>query len=99
MTLFEVWAPHARKQVDVEIGGERTPLQRREGGWWSADLPEAGAGTDYAFRLDGGDARPDPRSRWQPHGVHGPSRVVDDTSFEWHDAGWRGVPLEGSVVY
>src|SRR6202035_3187454 len=49
--------------------------------------------------LDGGPPRPDPRSAFQPGGIHGPSRVVDHSAFAWRDSGWRGVPLPGSVLY
>src|SRR5439155_13740977 len=55
-------------------------------GWWRADVGSAGAGTDYAFVVDGGAALPDPRSAWHPAGVHGPSRVVDHGAFPWTDA-------------
>jgi len=68
-----------------------------DGGWWSGEV--GGPGTDYALVLDGGEPRPDPRSAWQPHGVHGPSRVVDHDAFAWTDATWRGVALPGSVLY
>jgi maltooligosyltrehalose trehalohydrolase len=70
-----------------------------DGGWWHLDVPAAGPGTDYAFSVDGGDPRPDPRSRWQPLGVHGPSRVVDDAAHTWHDESWHGRPILGDVVY
>ena len=53
----------------------------------------------YAFALDGGDPRPDPRSRWQPDGVHAPSALVDTAAFPWSDEGWRGVPLHDAVVF
>ena len=79
-------------------GGQRRPMTATDGGWWTAD-PPVEEGTDYAFVLDGGDPRPDPRSAWQPEGVHGPSRVVDHDAFAWTDAAWRGVPLAGSVLY
>jgi maltooligosyltrehalose trehalohydrolase len=67
-------------------------------GWWTGpDLPP---GTDYAFLLDDGDEPlPDPRSRRQPEGVHGPSRVYDDTAFSWTDDGWRGRDLTAAVFY
>jgi maltooligosyltrehalose trehalohydrolase len=80
VTAFTVWAPEA-KSVAVAIDKERTPMASGEGGWWSADVPAAGPGTDYAFILDGSEPLPDPRSPWQPHGVHGPSRVVDHQAF------------------
>lgn len=71
---FEVWAPSADR-VEVVIADRRHALQRGDRGWWRGG-PAAVAGTDYTFRIDGGPERPDPRSRHQPNGVHGPSRVV-----------------------
>ena len=94
MTSMRVWAPRS-STVELEAGGVRTSMARQDGGWWTGEL----AGEDYAFVLDGGDPRPDPRSAWQPHGVHGPSRLVDHAAFDWTDAAWRGVPLAGSVLY
>src|SRR5205085_296455 len=52
----------------------------------------------YFFRLDGDKRRPDPASRYQPQGVHGPSAVMDST-YEWTDSSWRGLPLESHVFY
>jgi maltooligosyltrehalose trehalohydrolase len=95
---FRVWAPRPER-VEVVIGQRRMPMRPAGGGWWACRAGQAGPGTDYAFSLDGGPHRPDPRSAFQPSGVHGPSRVVDHTSFSWHDGGWRGVPLPGSVLY
>ena len=68
-------------------------------GWWQAEVPTAGHGTDYAFRLDGGDPLPDPRSPWQPYGINDVSRTYDHSAFAWTDRGWRGGPLHGSVIY
>jgi maltooligosyltrehalose trehalohydrolase len=96
MTTLRVWAPLPRT-VEVEVEGRRSPLHPEPGGWWSGEV--GGPGTDYALVLDGGDPRPDPRSAWQPHGVHGPSRVVDHDAFGWTDQRWRGLPLAGSVLY
>jgi len=97
-----VWAPAAGR-VDLLVGPEDAArevraLARGEGGWWhdDRDLPH---GTDYAFSLDGGPPRPDPRSAWQPAGVHGPSRVFDAGRFAWTDAGWAGVDVRGRVLY
>src|SRR5450755_4001107 len=98
MHEFRVWAPRP-KRVEAVIGERRMPMRRAGGGWWACRADRAGPGSDYAFVLDGGTPRPDPRSAFQPQGVHGPSRVVDHTSFTWHDSGWRGVPLPGSVLY
>jgi maltooligosyltrehalose trehalohydrolase len=97
MALFEVWAPHASR-VQVRAGGATTDLGARDGGWWQG-VAAAEHGTDYAFVLDDGTALPDPRSRWQPDGVHGPSRYYDDSAYDWSDDSWSGRPLAGSVVY
>jgi maltooligosyltrehalose trehalohydrolase len=106
VTTFRVWAPEAKAVSVVVARPDDDPepravdLSPADGGWWRVDVPEAGAGTDYAFHLDGAaDELPDPRSAWQPHGVHGRSRLVDHGQFGWTDAGWRGLPLAGSVLY
>jgi maltooligosyltrehalose trehalohydrolase len=97
MHVFEVWAPKART-VEVKIGDAKFPLARQERGWWSGEL--ATAGTDYGFVLDGLEPPlPDPRTRWQPNGVHGESRVVDDASFCWSDRGWQSPPLSSALIY
>ncbi|MFC4057368.1 malto-oligosyltrehalose trehalohydrolase [Planomonospora corallina] len=96
--MFEVWAPEA-SSVEVEVGGERHAMRPGAGGWWSAEVPGAGHGTDYRFRLDGGEPLPDPRTRWQPEGIFGPSRVYDHGRFAWSDQAWTGRALPGSVVY
>jgi maltooligosyltrehalose trehalohydrolase len=73
---FAVWAPHAQR-VAVRIGDRTTPLEREQRGVWRGSVAGARAGDDYLLVLDGKRERPDPRSRWQPRGVHGPSRLVD----------------------
>jgi maltooligosyltrehalose trehalohydrolase len=98
MTVFRVWAPDSDR-VEVEVGGRSHGMHAQPGGWWQLDLPDAGPGSDYAFRLDGGRPLPDPRSPWQPHGVHGPSRTLDHAAFAWTDAGWKGVELREAVLY
>ena len=99
MTRIQVWAPLARS-VTLVAGAATCGMEIVPGGWWQADVDALGHGDDYAFLLDGEDTPlPDPRSRWQPHGVHGASRVYDHVRFSWTDAGWRGVQLPGSVVY
>ncbi len=98
---FRVWAPHARR-LTVETRGRqpaRTALARDDAGEFRGCAPRAQAGDDYVFLLDGGRARPDPVSRFQPHGVHGPSRVVDPQAFAWTDHAWRGLALEDYVFY
>ena len=95
---FRVWAPRAQR-VEVEVGGQRLAMSPAGRDWWTRRAQDSGPGSDYAFSLDGGPPRPDPRSASQPGGVHGPSRVVDHAAFRWHDSGWRGLPLAGSVLY
>ncbi|MDQ6875268.1 MAG: malto-oligosyltrehalose trehalohydrolase [Actinomycetota bacterium] len=98
MATLEVWAPHAGR-VQVEVAGERHPLTARDDGWWLTDTPVE-PGADYAFLIDDDETRlPDPRSRWQPQGVHGPSRRYEDAAFDWTDQAWRGRQLAGSVTY
>jgi maltooligosyltrehalose trehalohydrolase len=95
---FRVWAPRVGR-VEVEIGNERVPLETEPGGYHSGRVPTIGAGARYAFRLDGGPPYPDPASRFQPEGPHGPSEVIDPNDFAWTDAKWPGHPREGQVVY
>lgn len=89
MTRISVWAPRAR-DVAVVCGGARHAMQPAARGYWTCDLGELAAGADYAFSLDGGPPRPDPRSPWQPDGVHGASRRVDHGAFpEFASFGWH----------
>ena len=99
MTAFSVWAPQ-RDRVRVLVDGTAHPMTRDAGGVWHAGVDGAGPGTAYAFLLDDDETPiPDPRSRWQPSGVHGASRVYDDTAFPWTDGAWTGRALPGSVLY
>ncbi len=98
MATYEVWAPKAG-QLRVQIDGQSYAMAARGGGWWQGTGPGA-HGTDYAYLIDDeAKALPDPRSRWQPQGVHGPSRRYDDAAFAWTDSGWTGRQLAGGVVY
>ena len=71
----------------------------RNGGWWHAELSPELSRADYAFSLDGGPPLPDPRSPSQPNGVHGLSRPVDHSAFEWRHARWRQAPLSSAIIY
>ena len=95
---FRVWAP-ARRTVGGRGRRRRpaAPLEAEGNGYFAGTRPGVGAGTRYRFRLDGGDAYPDPASRFQPDGPHGPSEVVDPAAFGWTDRGWRGCGAEGQV--
>src|SRR5712692_6558421 len=95
---FRVWAP-AIDRVELHIVApedRRIPLAKQTNGYHEA-VVDFGPGTRYFFTVNERE-RPDPASRYQPGGVHGPSEVVP-REFEWHDAGWRGVPLEDHVIY
>lgn len=97
---FEVWAPFAKK-VEVHLlgPGERfVPLTSLDGGYHAARIDGVAPGCRYFFRLDGQKERPDPASRFQPEGVHGPSQVTEPR-FDWHDEHWFGMPLERYVCY
>jgi maltooligosyltrehalose trehalohydrolase len=100
---FRVWAPIRRRVEVVLEQGPGAPasvsLQSEPGGYWSGVAPGASAGTLYRFLLDGDGPYPDPASRFQPEGPHGPSRVIDPCGFRWSDAVWHGIGLEGQVLY
>ncbi|MDN4482106.1 malto-oligosyltrehalose trehalohydrolase [Demequina lignilytica] len=97
---IRVWAPHA-SSVECRLGAgddaTLAPMSRGDDGWWAG--PAVPAGTDYAFVVDGGGPFPDPRSPWQPVGVHGPSRTFDAQAHAWNDGGWRGRDARGAVQY
>src|SRR6266540_3089641 len=108
MVSFAVWAPAAnRVRLRLRSTGhaqsgldDDQPMHDGAGGWWRLQVPGAGYGTDYGFLLDDDETLlPDPRSRWQPEGVHGPSRLYDQHAHDWKDAGWTGRQLAGSAIY
>ena len=97
-TEFRVWAPY-RDRVELHIVApheQRIAMTRNADGYHEA-VVDCAEGTRYFFNVEGTD-RPDPASRLQPEGVHGPSEVVAD-NFEWTDREWRGIALEDSVIY
>lgn len=101
---FRVWAPERnRVQVHLETGPgspSAVPLEKENGEYFAGIAPRAAAGTTYRFELDDDPVRyPDPVSRFQPDGPHGPSQVVDPTAFQWTDGEWRGVTREGQIIY
>ena len=74
-------------------------MQRDALGYHRVLVEQAEAGTNYFYRLDESHDRPDPASRFQPEGVHGPSRLVDLDRFQWTDSDWKGLALEDSIFY
>ncbi|AXT85530.1 malto-oligosyltrehalose trehalohydrolase [Aeromicrobium sp. A1-2] len=97
--IFTIWCPDLQR-VRLRVGSaDHEMLPSRRSGWWRAEV-DAPPGTDYAFVLGDDDtALPDPRSTWQPHGVHEASRTYDHDAFTWTDDAWRGRDTTGSVVY
>jgi maltooligosyltrehalose trehalohydrolase len=100
---FLVWAPKAKgAEVRLLEPSERTiEMQPLAHGYFFASATDIEAGALYRYCLkseEGEKERPDPASRFQPRGVHGPSQIVDE-GFDWHDQQWRGVPLEHYVIY
>lgn len=99
--LWRVWAPRARR-VDLVLIGDETRVvgMRPEGrGHFTHLEPKVPEGRRYAFRLNGGEDRPDPCSLWQPQGVPGPSAVLRTQDFQWTDQDWRGVRREDLAFY
>jgi maltooligosyltrehalose trehalohydrolase len=94
-----VWAPRCRRVEFVIDRGESHELTRAGDGTYEGVVSGVEAGMRYWFRLDGDRLRPDPVSRFQPEGPHGPSEIIDPTTFTWTDGGWRGVSAHGQVLY
>ncbi len=94
---FAVWAPRSRS-VLVRLDERVVPLQPGPDGVHAAVVDHVAPGALYRYRLEDGVDRPDPASRHQPLGVHGPSQI-DDPRFAWTDAGWTGVELSRLVLY
>lgn len=97
---FRVWAPFSSKAgLHLHSPRDRFVLMEAEGsGYFRAVVDDVVPGTLYTYRLDGEKERPDPASRFQPQGVHGPSQVLDQ-SFAWEDAAWSGLPLVQYIFY
>lgn len=99
---FRLWAPDAGKitlHLEDGAGSRQVAMERQEQGWYRCVDSEAAAGSRYRFQLDDGMLVPDPASRFQPDGVHGPSLVTDPLAWKWRDADWPGRPLEEAVFY
>jgi len=97
---FRVWAPRA-PFVSLRIIGQQreTPMEKEEKSYFAAFVKDLSLGAKYFYLLGGGRPRPDPVSRSQPEGVHGPSEVIDPDQFEWEDEDWKGAPLEEMILY
>ena len=103
VTHFRVWAPNAR-QIEVVLEtypgtAPVFPIQKSADGYFQGALPEITSGDLYRYRINGHGIYPDPASRYQPRGVHGPSQVIDPGKFAWTDQGWTGIGLEDLTLY
>jgi maltooligosyltrehalose trehalohydrolase len=99
-----LWAPRRRSVEVVREDGDGTilraiALDREADGYWSGVIDDVSPGDLYRYRLDGGERFPDPASRFQPYGPHGPSSIVDPAAFEWTDDAWQGPAFRGAVLY
>ena len=101
---FRLWAPAARSVELVLCDAEGAPVHTAvmdsvDAGWFALVTGAAGAGTLYRYRIDGTHEVPDPASRCNPRGVHGPSEVIDPSAFAWGDNSWQAPPWHGSILY
>ncbi|HEX2929491.1 MAG TPA: malto-oligosyltrehalose trehalohydrolase [Candidatus Binatia bacterium] len=97
---FRVWAPRIER-IDVQCVSprrERFPLEKDGAGYHYGCIGGVGPESRYFYLLDETKERPDPASRFQPEGVHGPSQVIDG-NFTWNDNGWNGIALRDFVIY
>lgn len=100
MHSFAIWAPFA-KRISVSVNGVARAMEGPDSHqWWRLCAQDAGAGTEYGFLIDDEQKiYPDPRSAWQPNGVHGLSRVYDHSAFSWTDEKFQAPPLASGIVY
>jgi len=100
--FFQVWAPFCSKvELKLFVSGEAVlkPMEKDAEGYFSAKVSKVFPGTRYRYVLDGQKERPDPVSRFQPEGVHGPSCVVDPEEYKWKDCHWKGMALREMIFY
>jgi maltooligosyltrehalose trehalohydrolase len=101
VTQFRVWAPYA-DSVAIRLIDQNmvmVPMQADARGYFYATVEDIGSRDRYRYVLGGVKERPDPASRYQPEGVHGPSAVVDPSAFQWTDESWNGLPLKDFIIY
>jgi maltooligosyltrehalose trehalohydrolase len=97
---FLLWAPHSRSvSIKLVDNGRTIPMDALPDGYHQAMVADVSAGVGYCYRLEDGRELPDPASRFQPEGVHGPSQLVDTGAFRWTDHNWKGRELQGSILY
>jgi maltooligosyltrehalose trehalohydrolase len=97
--MFRVWAPDASFVSVVREGHEDHPMEKSVEGYFSVTVPGCLSGDLYCYKIDSQGPFPDPASRFQPQGVHGPSQIIDPSAFYWSDKSWRGIDREDLVLY
>lgn len=98
---FRLWAPKVEK-VDLCLQGNKSlrfPMFRKDEAWFELITDAATPGDTYRYQIGDEVKVPDPASRFQPQDVHGPSELVDPSSFDWADQSWHGRPWEEAVIY
>ncbi|MEY2412252.1 MAG: maltooligosyltrehalose trehalohydrolase, partial [Acidobacteriaceae bacterium] len=98
---FVVWVPVA-KELSIHIVGDSdrvVPMQKSDSGYFEATIEKLDTDARYFYRFEDGREFPDPASRFQPEGVHGPSQIINLEDFNWTDSSWHGLPLDHSVIY
>jgi maltooligosyltrehalose trehalohydrolase len=98
--FFRVWSPLA-STIDLlllDSRGRSVSLQKTADGYFHVEVENVSPGALYRYRIDNNKERPDPASRYQPQGVHGPSQVIDP-AFQWEDSCWFGLPLRDYIIY
>lgn len=96
-TQFRLWAP-AAQQVDVMLNGTAHAMARNSDGWFATEIAGITVGAQYRLRIDGALDVPDSASAFQPHGIDGPSEVIDHAAFQWQQTQWRGRPWAETVL-
>jgi malto-oligosyltrehalose trehalohydrolase len=99
---FRLWAPGAQRVELVLCDPEARHIEAMQAlpaGWFELTTAAAREGSLYRYRIDGAQEVPDPASRCNPDGVHGPSEVIDPGAYAWDDAHWRAPAWHGAVIY
>ena len=98
---FTVWAPLPEEASLLLVSPQERviPMNRDDKGYWKCVVDKVYPGARYFYRLGTQKVRPDPASRFQPEGVHGPSQVADPFDFLWEDESWEGLPLRNFIIY
>lgn len=97
---FKVWAPSCR-DIEVEIINNKTKLKlnKDQEGYFTGQLENIKLGTLYKYKINDGQSYPDPVSRFLPEGPHGPTQIVDPNHYVWHDQNWKGISMQGQIIY